>query len=158
MKREQHGQHGTRTYQAWKNMRQRCSNRNRKDWVHYGGRGIVVCERWALFSAFMEDMGHAPPGLELDRIDNNRGYEPGNCRWADRSTQVNNTRTTPLYEYRGLRKTLRDWSSETGIRIGTLHHRIDNGWTIDRAFTAPVTQERVDRARRGWITRTAGTR
>lgn len=82
----------TRTYVSWANMRQRCANDNRPDWEDYGGRGIKVCERWATYPQFKEDMGVRPHGKTLDRKDPNGNYEPNNCRWATRSQQENNKR------------------------------------------------------------------
>lgn len=73
-------------------MIQRCTNPNNPAWRLYGGRGITVCARWRDFPAFLADMGERPNGLTLDRIDNDRGYEPGNCRWATWSEQRSNQR------------------------------------------------------------------
>lgn len=80
------------TYGIWKAMWQRCTNGNHKDWNDYGGRGIGVCERWQDFKMFLLDMGERPEGLELERVDNNKGYEPDNCRWATRAEQIANSR------------------------------------------------------------------
>lgn len=86
----------TPTYQAWRNMRQRCLNPNHPHWASYGGRGIAVCDRWSSFERFLADMGARPEGLTLDRIDNDGNYEPGNCRWATKAAQQQNTRRTKL--------------------------------------------------------------
>ena len=80
-------------YAVWSAMRQRCSNPRNKDYRHYGGRGITVCDRWAVFENFLADMGERPgPGYSIDRVDNDQGYFPENCRWATQSEQVRNSR------------------------------------------------------------------
>lgn len=85
----------SREYRAWCEMKKRCNSKGRH-FEYYGARGIKVCDRWSdSFSAFLEDMGRCPPGLELDRKDNDGNYEPGNCRWATRSEQVINSRRFP---------------------------------------------------------------
>jgi hypothetical protein len=87
-----HGRAKTALYAVWKTMRQRCVNPNCVDYPDYGGRGINVCARWDDFSAFAEDMGDRPEGASIDRIDNTRGYEPNNCRWATHAQQAQNRR------------------------------------------------------------------
>jgi hypothetical protein len=92
-----HGQHGSKTHSSWAGMIQRCTNPKGRGFKDYGGRGISVCERWrSSFVDFLADMGERPEGKTLDRIDVNGNYEPGNCRWADLSTQSTNTRTCRL--------------------------------------------------------------
>jgi hypothetical protein len=87
-----HGMHKSRTYGIWHGMKNRCQTSKSGAYVRYGARGVTVCERWQTFENFFADMGEAPDGLTLDRIDNTKGYEPGNCRWATWTQQAANRR------------------------------------------------------------------
>lgn len=84
----------TSTYMTWQDMVGRCTNPSHKRWDDYGGRGITVCDQWRKFENFLADMGERPGCLTLDRIDNNSGYGPGNCRWTTQSEQNRNRRPT----------------------------------------------------------------
>lgn len=86
----------TATYRCWSGMIQRCRNPKNRAFRNYGMRGIGVCESWLKFENFLADMGEKPDGLTLDRVDNDRGYEPGNCAWRTRAEQQQNTRLTKL--------------------------------------------------------------
>ena len=92
----------TREYNAYKGMKERCSNPGHKAWKNYGGRGVAICERWALsFENFLSDMGRCPPKLTLDRKNNDGNYEPDNCRWATAREQRMNQRPRTYRTGRG---------------------------------------------------------
>lgn len=86
------------TYQSWRGMHERCTLPSHVAYSRYGGRGIRVCERWATFANFVSDMGERPDGMEIDRIDNDGNYEPGNCRWATRQKQMRHLRKLEDHE------------------------------------------------------------
>lgn len=87
----------TPEYRSWEAMRQRCLNPSNKKYPNYGGRGITICSRWDSFPVFLSDMGLKPSRQHtLDRIDNNLGYDPENCQWADYEQQGHNKRSTIL--------------------------------------------------------------
>jgi hypothetical protein len=85
--RIKHGMSYTQTYRVWADMKNRCTNISSILYKYYGGRGIKVCDRWMYFKNFLEDMGESPPGLELNRIDNNGNYSPKNCKWSTKAEQ-----------------------------------------------------------------------
>lgn len=87
-----HGMSYSSTYKIWRDMLSRCENQNLKSFKHYGGRGISVCDHWAKFENFLQDMGIRPTGLQIDRIDNDGNYEPKNCRWVTPKVNRNNQR------------------------------------------------------------------
>lgn len=128
-----HGAAHTRTYSIWAGVVQRCTNPNNHRWPHYGGRGITVCDRWLSSSNFLEDMGQAPDGMSIERIDNELGYFKENCRWATQKEQCRNTRRTRLIEYNGETLSLAALSERTGTRYSLIRDRLNRGWPVERA-------------------------
>ena len=126
----------TGEYRAWVSMLTRCYNSRSVFFSHYGARGIAACERWRHdFAAFLADMGPRPsPKHSLDRIDNDGGYEPGNCRWATRSEQARNKRNTQFITAYGVTLPIAEWAEATGINLGTLRSRIRRGHTAEEAI------------------------
>lgn len=120
-------------------MKRRCLNPNNFAYSRYGGRGITVCDRWLeSFENFLVDMGEAPPGMSLDRIDNDGNYKPGNCRWATPLEQGSNKCNNHLIEFEGKTQSLSQWANEYGIQVGTLWYRLKEGWLIEEALTKPL--------------------
>jgi hypothetical protein len=87
-----HSEERSGAWVSWYGMKSRCSNPKQYSFKDYGGRGITVCERWKVYANFLADMGPRPPGTTLDRIDNDKGYEKSNCRWATPKEQAQNRR------------------------------------------------------------------
>lgn len=90
-----HGMHGTPIHNTWSGIIERCFNKNSKDYKNYGGRGISVCDRWLFFPNFYEDMGDRPPHRSIERVNNNDGHYPANCKWGTATEQARNTRLHP---------------------------------------------------------------
>lgn len=96
----------SRERRRWHGMMKRCYDPKHRAYRHYGGRGIVVCERWHTFENFVRDMGVAPPGKSMDREDNSGPYSPGNCRWATSRVQASNKRAPKLDPIASFRRAL----------------------------------------------------
>lgn len=131
-----HGNKKTRAYLAWQGMLNRCNNTRTKEFHRYGGRGIVVCDRWKQFVNFLEDMGEPAKGLTLDRKESDGNYEPSNCRWATRLEQGGNTCRVKKVTYQGETRSVRNWATVKNIHYKTLLQRIHLGWDLDLAFDA----------------------
>jgi hypothetical protein len=106
---------GTPTYKTWAAMKVRCDPMSKQKYPNYAGRGIGVCDRWQTFENFYDDMGERPQGKSIDRIDNNKGYCPENCRWATPKQQCNNRRNTVYVKHNG--KILNVWQFAKEIKL-----------------------------------------
>jgi hypothetical protein len=119
---------------TWFGMRQRCNNPNNPQWKDYGGRGISV--RWSSLEDFFADVGARPPGLTIDRIDNDGDYAPGNVRWATRAEQQRNRRNPVFVEIDGEKHRLLDLAQETGLKADTIAARAKRGLPLDRVLSS----------------------
>ena len=124
---------------VWHSMKQRCCDPKHHAFHNYGGRGITVCERWMeSFEAFWADMGPTwQKGLDLDRIDNNCGYSPENCRWTTRRENCLNRRSTRFIKTKWWELPLSVASELSGIGKTTLLYRLDHNWPIEYLFIPP---------------------
>jgi hypothetical protein len=141
-----HGLSHTKIHNIWLSMKQRCDDMNCTCYARYGGRGIKVCERWYVFENFLADMGQPPPGMQIERIDNNAGYSPENCKWATLVEQANNKRNNAFVTANGVTLTLMQWQRRSGIHWATIKTRIENGWPPTAAVTLPPDNKRRYRA------------
>lgn len=119
-------------------MHQRCTNPKTENYSDYGGRGIVVCERWNTFENFYADMGDKP-GEEytIERRNVNGNYEPNNCYWATMETQANNRRNSVLYNYNGEVGSASEFSRKYNVNLSMLEYRLAHGWSINQAIETP---------------------
>ena len=130
----------TATYMSWQSMKKRCLNPNNQAYANYGLRGITVCKRWMNdFNAFLRDMGEQPPGMSLERINNNEGYSPSNCWWATKSEQARNRRQTVILTFNGKTQCQFAWELELGLSKGALYYRRKKGWSLHRTLTTKQT-------------------
>lgn len=139
---KKHGMKNTRIYRIWSNMKDRCLNPNNNAFERYGSRGVGICKEWqddfinfynwAMESGYKDD-------LTIDRIDNNRGYEPCNCRWATPKQQSDNKRNNILINIDGEIKDLQEWCDFYGIKRSTVNTRVRVcGWDYKTAITTKV--------------------
>lgn len=140
-----HTTHGLRSknirlYNIWKGMRKRCRNPKSNRWERYGGRGITVCDEWDDYSVFYQwamKSGYSDE-LSIDRIDNDKGYYPGNCRWSSPKEQANNRKTNHLIEMNGEIHTIAEWSNITGIDQATILQRIKRGCNAETVLSKVI--------------------
>ncbi len=127
-------------FQVFHSMKARCQNERHRFYKDYGGRGITVCERWMKprgegLKNFIADMGDRPPDYTLERIDNNGGYSPENCKWASKKDQARNRRGNVFYSLNGVTKTISQWAELAGISGSAITDRIKAGYPLDKALT-----------------------
>lgn len=135
-------------YVAWKAMKARCLYPKSISFHNYGGRGITVHPEWIRsFDAFLTEVGRKPSKAHsLDRIDNGKGYEPGNVRWATRVEQRRNARTVTPVTYKGETKLIVEWSELSGVPEESISSRLRKGWDVERAIFEPIRRARKARA------------
>lgn len=132
---KKHGYSRSRTYVIWTGMKNRCSSFAKgKTAKNYYEKGIRVCERWLNFENFLEDMGEAPIGYSIGRINGNLNYCLENCRWETDKQQANNTTRSRIVEFNGKKMTISQWADHIGIKPNTLLYRLKRGWSINRAI------------------------
>lgn len=139
-----HGMCNKGSYYTWKSMKQRCLDKNSPSFQKYGAIGINVCSRWInSFENFHKDMGKRPKGMSIDRIDNNKGYFPENCRWVNKKTQVLNRSVTKFIEYDGEKLCQTDWGRKLGSS-NIVAQRINTyGWDPIKAITTKIRRKNV---------------
>ena len=121
MNRKEH-----KLYARWKNMRQRCNNKNSPDYKNYGARGIKVCDRWNNFESFVDDMYHSfTDGMTIERKDVDGDYEPSNCIWIPNEEQANNRRTTHFIILDGIKMNIKQWSVYAGVDRSMIYERLN---------------------------------
>lgn len=124
-------------YRIWNDMKRRCSKKNRADYERYGGRGISVCDDWEssyeIFRDWALSNGYSD-GLSIDRIDNDKGYSPDNCRWVTLARQANNKRNNRIVDVNGEKMTLADACRLLKLNYTTVHSRLSRGWTESQSL------------------------
>lgn len=130
----------TKEYMAWRDMLQRCNNPNNPAYKNYGERGIKVAVEWLDFAVFLTDMGLAPRGLTLERLNNELGYSKDNCAWATYKSQLNNRRNNVILEFNGESLTVAQWAEKLGMKYETLKGRLRRGVPLASALTTEASR------------------
>lgn len=132
-----HGDARTRLYGIFIGMHKRCEKKYHTAYGEYGGRNIKVCDEWSDYSTFKEwalENGYSD-SLTIDRIDNNKGYSPDNCRWSTMKEQSNNKRSSRIIECNGERHTVAEWSEILNIPYVRIAQRLRRGWPVEKALS-----------------------
>ncbi len=121
-------------------MKARCCYIDSHNYNNYGGKGVIVCDRWKdSFENFLEDMGERPSKeYTIHRKNNQLGYFPENCEWANKKVQSNNASYNRLITYNNETMTLSYWADRIGMPATTLRGRLENGWTLEQAISKPT--------------------
>lgn len=136
-----------RIHNIWGNMVARCYNPQNKRYHDYGGRGIAICDEWRKryknFEIWSFQNGYSEE-LTIDRINNDKGYEPNNCRWITRKENSRNTRRNNFITIMGNKKTISEWAEIYKIHESTISARIKRGWNKEKAVTTPIKNKRKE--------------
>lgn len=135
-------------YRMWSTMRKRCYSTKDKQFNNYGGRGITICERWSFFPNFVQDMGRRPKGFQIERINNDGNYEPGNCKWATPREQSNNKRCSRYLDFNGERMTAKQWADKLGVSYEAVMARLERGWSGKDTIAVPYGRRPPSRGRK----------
>lgn len=145
-----HNQSGTKLYRVWNGIKTRCENPNSKSYPEYGGRGITLCPEWHDAATFLEwawANGYHE-GLEIDRIDNDRGYSPDNCHWIPRKNNANNKRSSKYVEHGGEKRTVSEWASFFGVNYKNLCRNLSKGYSLEEAVQREKSGDRTHRKKK----------
>jgi hypothetical protein len=136
-------------YKAWDSIKQRCFNPADKAWEWYGGRGITMCPEWREdFAAFLAHIGERPTARHsIDRINGDRGYEPGNVRWANWNEQANNRKNNRIVIWNGRQMTMKQAADAAGMPYKSVKGRVQTGWDVIKALTTPLNMNKVNAKR-----------
>lgn len=135
-----------RSYNIWRGMKSRCTNKNNPKWQRYGGRGVSICVEWMDFETFLRDMGECPnDSYSIDRIDKDGNYCPQNCRWADSKQQSRNSSAARLLVINGEKRCVSEWSEVSGVNKMTILNRLSKGWSDKDAVFREVDVSKRNR-------------
>ena len=140
MRNTSHGGSQSKLYKVWASIKQRCSNSKNKRYKDYGGRGITLCDEWKDFEPFKEwalENGYRE-GLQLDRVDNNKGYSPNNCRFVEAKENCRNKRDNVFITVENKTGTISEWAEMSGIPAKAISKRLKAGWGAKDAVSIPL--------------------
>lgn len=135
-----HGMFGTRFYQIWCGIKQRCLYKKHNRYKNYGGRGIKICNKWLDFTGFQEDMYESyknsckiigEENISIDRIDTNENYTKKNCKWSSPTEQAQNRTNNHLLKFNGEIKTISQWEKLLGFKRGLIQGRLNRDWPVE---------------------------